>query len=156
DKDTGQRAQTTIKGSQTLTAEEVERMKRDAADRENQNTLILRTARLTQQSAEALTIIQRVVAPLRPILNRRYLAKLDSLSEGLEQAILSGNLHEIERCFFDLHHALPRPSERQPSIGLRVGVTSGFRIEEWGRLEVILSNRGQGAALDVQVSVSGQ
>jgi molecular chaperone DnaK len=156
DKETAQRAQTTITGSQTLTAEEVARMRREAAERENQNTLVLRAARLTEQGAEALNLIQRGVAPLRPILSRRYLATLDGLTEALEKAMVSGNIHEMERCFFDLHHALPRPSEKQPSMGLEVGVTSGFRIDEWGRLQVILANRGAGAAIDVQVSVAGQ
>jgi molecular chaperone DnaK len=156
DKETGQSAQTTIKGSQTLSQEEVERMKREAGLREAQNTMILRAARLTEQSAEALAVIRGVVAPLRPVLNPRYLEKLDNLSHALEQALQQGNIQMMERSFYDLNHALPRPSTTQPSLALRVGAASGFRIEEWGRLEVFLTNRGTGAALNVQVSVSGQ
>jgi hypothetical protein len=76
--------------------------------------------------------------------------------DTLELALQKGDVREMEKCFFDLHHSLPRPSREQPSLRLRVDAPSGFRIEEWGRLDVVLANQGLGAADDVQVVVKGQ
>ncbi|HLX62796.1 MAG TPA: Hsp70 family protein [Planctomycetota bacterium] len=163
-KETGVRAQTTIKGSQTISPEEVQRMKREAAAREQQNSEVLRLARFKADGEEALASLDRAMRPVRGMLHPDYVAKIDGIARNLRAALASGNVLEIERYFYDLMHEFPTDTNRDrqgasndslPNIGMQISTQSGFRAEEWSRLEVVLENKGAAPAYDIQVSIAG-
>ena len=154
-KETGLRAQHTIKGSQTVSPEEVVRMKRDAAERDHQNTERLRLTRYQEEGEEALRSLAKMLRSSRALLHPAYRAKLEEVANGLRGALASRNVHDIQRYFYDLMHEFPKTAEVVPSVGLRVSAQTGFREGEWSRLEVVVENNGNGAVHDIQVELSG-
>ncbi|BBM86314.1 Hsp70 family protein [Candidatus Uabimicrobium amorphum] len=155
DKETGRRAEITIKGSQTIPQQEVERMKQEAAQMEQQNVETLRVNRLREKAESLIQESKAIQNMLSSVVHPDYLEKLDNAIKAIQAALRKSDVEEIDRCFYDLYHLIPDENAQEPSISMNVDSCGGFRANEWGRLEIRLLNQGQGAALQVQVTISG-
>jgi molecular chaperone DnaK len=156
DKENGQRAQTTIKGSQTISAEDVQRMRREAQVRAAENDEFLRINRLREESATALRTLEVRLREQRRFLQPDYVKRVEAGMAALRAAVAAGELHEIERCFYDLVYLQPGDAASPPLLALQIVANSGFRAGEWCKMEVLLENRGKGRAQDIQIVVGGE
>ena len=156
DRETDQRAQMTINGSQTISAEEVGRMRREATERAAQNDELLRINRLREEGRAVLGVLDGRLRELRRFLHPSYVGRIEAAMTALRTAMSSGGLYDLERAFYDLMYLHPNNDVSPPMLGLQIVAAAGFRVNEWCKLDVLLENRGQGNAQDIQIVVGGE
>lgn len=144
-----------IKGSQNLPREEIERLKREAKEREDENRILLEAYQLRTKAEEIVRSAVEIMEMFGSSLNPDVKARMEELMKTLTAAVSLNDNQKIKDLLYEFAKLLPKPALKQPRLIPSIMAVEGFTMGKSSVMQVQIVNSGNGPAKNLVVHATG-